>query len=443
MNPRRVALRVLIDLESTPRHLEHLLSLSLDNHPNAEPRDKAMAANLVYAVLRHRLRLDKLLEPFVNRPMDKLDLPVLSALRMGAADLMILECPAHAAVDSAVDAAKHCGAARAAGMVNGVLRSVSRALPGADQLPHFDDPAQRLAATYSHPLWLVSYLLDQWGPDKLEPWLEANQSQQPVTLRVNTLRADKERMRSLLADSVDATLDHPLAPDALIIKGSRGPLERLPGFDQGLWQAQDAGAQALGCLLGVKPGMRVLDLCAGAGGKTGHLAALMKNQGQVVAVDKSPGRVRALEANMARLGADIVEVAQADGQDYDPKGKAFDAILVDAPCSGLGVLGRRPDARWRRSPGDSKRLAQLQLGLLRHASSMLAPGGVLLYCTCTVTKAENEDVVQRLLAEDSGLELNWDGAETAGCLDQDSFWRCFPRTMQADSFFAARLVRPA
>lgn len=441
MNPRRIALQVLIDLDATPRHLEHLLGQSLDKYPDAQPRDKAMAANLVYAVLRHRLRLDHLLKAFVSRPMDKLDLPVLSALRMGAADLIVLESPAHAAVDSAVDAAKACGAARAAGMVNGVLRSLSRGMPQAAELPRINDPATRLSVEYSHPLWLVRELLGQWGQDDLKSWLAANQSQQAVTLRVNTLRTSKDELKGLLADSVDATLDHELAPDALVIKGARGPLERLPGFDEGLWQAQDAGAQALDRLLGVRPGMKVLDLCAGAGGKTGHLTALMQNQGEVVAVDKSPGRVRALETNMARLGAEIVSVVQADSQEYDPAGKAFDAILVDAPCSGLGVLGRRPDARWRRSPGDSKRLATLQLRLLERAAQMLEPGGVLLYCTCTVAKTENEGVIQQLLQARDGLSPNWDGAETMGCLDGDGFWRSFPRPIRADSFFAARMVR--
>ncbi len=441
MNPRRLALKVLIDLDLTPKHLEHLLSLHLDKHSGAQQRDRSMAANLVYAVLRHRLRLDYLIKPFVNRPMDKLDLPVLSALRMGVADLVILESPAHAAVDSAVDAAKACGAGRAAGMVNGVLRSLSRAMPAAAQLPHIDEPAARLAITYSHPQWIVDDLLAQWGPEKLEPWLEANQSQQPVTLRANTLRTSRGELKELLADSVDAAFDHPLAPDGLIIKGSRGPLELLPGFDDGLWQAQDAGAQALSRLLGVLPGMKVLDLCAGAGGKTGHLAALMQNRGEVVAVDKSPGRIRALRNNMARLGAEIVRVAEADGQDYDPRGLTYDAILVDAPCSGLGVLGRRPDARWRRSSGDSRRLAELQLRLLGHAARMLASGGALLYCTCTVTKTENEDVVGRLLDGQKDLQPDWQGAETFGCLDDDGFWRSFPRSMQADSFFAARLVR--
>jgi 16S rRNA (cytosine967-C5)-methyltransferase len=230
------------------------------------------------------------------------------------------------------------------------------------------------------------------------------------------------------------------------MSGVSGGPAHLPGFAEGLWQAQDPAASAVTTLLGVEPGQSVLDMCAGVGGKTGHLAALMKNQGRLLAVDNSPGRVMALKTNLARLGVTNAEVWECDALALPPSLGPFRAILLDAPCTGLGTAGRRPDLRWRRTAEDPPRLAALQLALAARAAEMLAPSGALLYVTCTVTRAENEGLVAALLAQRPDLRIEWadaSGLPAGQALTEDGFWRTLPHRHGCDAFFAARFVKRA
>ncbi len=443
MNPRRVALRVLERLEATPKRLEALLEGELARHPAAEARDRALAVGLVYAVLRHRLRLDHLLAAFLKKPFRDLDAPVLAILRLGAAEIALLGHPAHAAVNEAVNLAKVGKQASAAGLVNAVLRAFDRGWREAALPEAAGRPADYLAVAYSHPRWLVKELLRRWPREQAEAWLAYNQEQPALGLRANTLKATREEVAALLAPHAERVEPHPLAPESLALSRVSGGASRLPGFAEGLWQTQDPGATALGHLLGVEPGMKVLDLCAGAGGKTGHLAALMANRGCIVAVEPAEGRVLGLKENMARLGVEIVEAVRADGRNLPTGLGVFERILIDAPCTGLGTAGRRPDVRWRRTAEDPPRLAALQLALAQSAADRLAPGGALLYCTCTVTAAENEGVVAALLASRPGLRLEWAPSLSEGGrarLGEDGFFRTLPQHDRCDAFFAARLV---
>ncbi len=444
MNPRRVALRVLTRLTATPKRLEAILDGELKRQAKAEARDKALAVGLVYAVLRHRAHLDHLLAAFVRRPLASLDPPAWDILRLAAAELTVLGAPAHAVVSQAVDLAKIHKAMGVAGLINASLRALAarwRDVPLPDPAA---EPARHLAVLHSHPQWLVEELLERLGWNQTAAWLAADQQAPPLSLRVNPLRTDRQALIALLATHCQTIEHHPLAPDSLILRGVLGRGADLPGFGEGLWQRQDPGATALGHLLGVRPGQRVLDLCAGAGGKTGHLAALMENQGQILAVEPAAGRLRGLGENLARLGVANVRTLEADGTTLDPVLGPFDRILVDAPCTGLGTLGRRPDVRWRRDPADPPRLAALQLALASRAVQLLAPGGALLYCTCTITRAENENVVAALLAAHPGLRLEWDLASAgpaAAALGADGFFRTLPHQHHCDAFFAARLVK--
>jgi len=440
MNPRRAAYQVLLELERTPTRLEKLLHRALGRLKKAPARDRALVTNLVYGVVRNRLYLDHLLAAFLSRPLERLDLPVLMVLRLGAAELAVFGTPAHAAVSSAVELAKATPARRGQGLVNGVLRALARGWREVS-LPHPQaEPLAHLAVRYSHPLWLVQELARQLPPGELEPWLAADQKQPAACLRANTLKTAPAELARRLEGVVGRVEPHPLAPESLVIKGVQGPLMTLPGFKEGLWQAQDPAATAVSRLLGVEPGMRVLDLCAGAGGKTGHLAALMENQGELWAVEPAAGRFRALEENLRRLGVACARISPLTAQRLDPPAGGFHRILVDAPCSGLGTIGRRPDLRWRRRAEDCPRLAGLQLELLERAAGMLAPGGALLYATCTFTPRENQQVVRELLARRPELRLEW-GPQPPPALDEDGFFRTRPHRHHCDAFFAARLVR--
>lgn len=443
MNSRRAAFKVLMGLEKTPKRLEKLLDQELNRNGSSAARDRSLTVNLVYTVLRQRLWLDHLLSKFVSRPLDKLDLEALTVLRIGAAELTCLRTPDHAAVHAAVELAKATPAKRAQGLVNGVLRAMARGWQNLEP-PGQPGSLKRLSVEYSQPTWLVEELRAICPGEELAAWLQANQKEPPSAIRVNTLKSSTDEVESLLASVIASMAPHELAPESLVLEGMHGPARDLPGFGEGLWQAQDPGATALSRLLGVEPGMRVLDLCAGAGGKTGHLAALMQDKGELVAVEPSKGRARGLGFNLERLGVNCAQVLQCDGRELPAGIGSFDRIIIDAPCTGLGVVGRRPDVRWRRSPEDAVRLAVLQLELGRAGARLLKPGGALLYCTCTVTRAENQEVVQALMQDEPGLKIEWD-LEAAGpsgrAIGADGFFRTKPHVHGCDAFFGARLVR--
>jgi 16S rRNA (cytosine967-C5)-methyltransferase len=443
MDSRQIAFKVLMGLERSPKRLEKILDQELGRNGPNQDRDRALAVNLVYTVLRQRLWVDHLLSKFVRRPLNKLDSAVLTVLRLGAAELACLRTPDHAAVHASVELAKRTPANRAQGLVNGVLRALAREWEQV-KLPGEPESALRMSVEFSHPRWLVEELLAGLPAEEVRAWLKANQAEPQIAVRVNTLKTSIPEAAKLLSQAVEGVEPHGLAPESLVLKGVRGPARDLPGFQEGLWQSQDPGASALSRLLGVAPGMRVLDLCAGAGGKTGHLAALMQNQGELLAVEPSQGRARGLKLNLQRLGVTCAQIRQADGRQLDNGAGLFDRILIDAPCTGLGVVGRRPDVRWRRSPTDAERLAALQLELCLAGARLLKPGGALLYCTCTVTRKENERVVEALLQNHAGLRVEWDLAAagpSAQAIGLDGYFRTKPHLHAADAFFGARVVR--
>ncbi|MCB2227238.1 MAG: 16S rRNA (cytosine(967)-C(5))-methyltransferase RsmB [Desulfarculaceae bacterium] len=441
MDPRRIAFHVLRDLEEGPAHLETIMGRRLSKVP---ARERAFASSLVFNVLRNREYLDHLLSAYLDRPPSKLDRPVLAVLRLGAAEAALMSTPDHAVVDSAVELAKATPARRGRKLVNAVLRQLTAGWREVPLPPEGKDPAPRLAVEYSHPVWLVRELLEQWPRKQVEAWLASNQEQPPLTLRVNLDKITRAELAKRLGSKAEQVQTHTLVHEALMLSKPAAPAATLPGFKQGLFSVQDAAAQAMCHLLGVKPGMDVADLCAGAGGKTGHLASLMAGQGRLLAVDPSPGRITALQANLTRLGVKGVEVRQGDARDLVGVTGVLDRVLVDAPCTGLGVVGRRPDVRWRRGPDDPARMAGLQLELASKAADLLKPGGALLYCTCTVTRAENQGVVEALVAQRPELRLEWPrdlSAALMAHIGKDGFFRTFPPKDQADAFFAARLVR--
>lgn len=439
--PRRDAFRVLQESETGPALLESSLARHLEK---AQPRERAFATNLIFAVLRNRLYLDHLIAAHLDRPPSKLDLPVLTVLRLGAAEAALMSTPAHAVVSAAVELAKATPARRGQKLINAVLRRVVRDWPNTPMPGPEANPVERLSLIYSHPAWLVAELLAQHPEAVVEEWLRANQAQPPLTLRANPARSSRGDLAAGLAKFVAEVRPHPLSPEGLMLRGAKLPAAQLPGFAEGLFSIQDAAAQAVSHLLGVEPGMAVADICAGAGGKTGHLAALLRGQGSLLAADPSPGRVRALRENLGRLGVQWVKVKQADAQALKGVAGQFDRVLVDAPCSGLGVCGRRPDVRWRRTPDDPARLAELQLDLAAKAAEMLRAGGAMLYATCTVTRTENQEVVAALLARCPGLRLEWPqdlAPELRACIGDDGYFRTMPQRDDADAFFAARLVK--
>jgi 16S rRNA (cytosine967-C5)-methyltransferase len=413
-----------------------------------DERDRALAAEIVTGTLRWLRSLDALAAHFAKRPIAKIDRDVLTILRLSIYQLLHLDrVPAAAVVDDAVDLARAARKPSATGFVNAVLRSLLRQrhrLPLPPR-PAVDDRAAQVAylgITHSHPDWLVERLLDRHGFDAAEAWVRFNNDTPALTLRVNTLRATVEQAMGALAAGGVETARTAHAPDGLIVT-SGNPL-RHP--QEGLVFVQDEASQLVAVAAGARPGERVLDLCASPGGKTTAMAAAMRDEGVIVASDVRRRRVELLRRTVEASGARAVRIVQVGGRGALPFRAAFDLVLVDAPCSGLGTIRRDPDIRWRRTPADLPALAAAQRELLARAAEAVAPGGRLVYATCSSEPEENEDVVGAVLARDDRFELmDLRDAPLPGAIqplvDARGMFRTLPFRDRLEAFFAAVLIR--
>ena len=413
-----------------------------------DDRDRALAAEIATGVQRWRAALDHVIAQAAKRPLDRLDPEIVEILRLSAYQLLHLtRVPAAAAVDDAVDLARRAGKKSAAGFVNGVLRTVSRSRDRLPLPPRPTDPADRTAAldyfsiTLSHPRWLVDRWYERYGFAATEQWLRFNNEPAPLTLRANGLRTDREALAGWLAAHGVETTPARFAPDAVIVE--RGRASALQ--DEGLFVVQDEASQLVALLAGRAPGPRVLDACASPGGKTVAIAAAMKDRGLIVACDVRRRRMELLRRTVAATGATNVRLVQADLLATLPFSQPFDCVIVDAPCSGLGILRRDPDIRWRRSEDDLPSLAAAQLVMLQRASEAVAPGGRLVYATCSSEPEENEGVAAAFLATTpSFAPLDARNAETAASaevIDDAGHLRTYPHLHGLEAFFGAIFVR--
>lgn len=414
-----------------------------------DDRDRALAGEIATGTLRWQGAFDLVIAAFAKRPVSKLDPEVLDVLRITAFQLLHLDrVPASAAVNDAVNLVSKAGKRSASGLVNAVLRRISReraTLPLPERpLDAAADPTGAVAylsGALSHPEWLVRRWLDRYGFDAAEAWALFDNRPAALTLRVNTLRTSRDALATLLQQHGVETEPARFAPEGLVVTSGNPLLTPLAG--DGLFIVQDETSQLVALLTAAAPGERVLDACASPGGKTTAMAAAMENRGLIVATDVRGRRVDLLSRAVATAGATCVRVVQADSAEALPFGRRFDCVLLDAPCSGLGTLRRDPDIRWRRSEESLSGLAATQVAMLGRAADVLRPGGRLIYSTCSSEPEENELVLSRFLEGRTDFVVKpirlppalAAFGTTAG------YFRTVPFRDQLESFFAAMLVK--
>jgi 16S rRNA (cytosine967-C5)-methyltransferase len=417
-------------------------------------RDRAQAQRLAYGAVQRRGTSDVAIERLAGRSIRLLDPPVLAALRLGLYELLFADAtPDHAAVDQAVELAKSAGAAHASGLVNAVLRRAVREREQVTKELLADDSTPAAAAVAdSAPKWLAEMWWRELGEEAARAALAACNQRVEVAMRVNPLRAERDAVLQRLTEAgVEATAPAagwPLAaPEMIVIEGRTG--EAVPtAIAAGELTPQSRGSAAVVEVLDPQKGEHVLDLCAGPGIKTGQIAERMRDRGETISVELDPTRAGEVAAQAGRLGLRSVTVVEADAREAAMP-SAFDRVLLDAPCSDLGALASRPDARWRKSPKAIQRLTEIQDELLRRAAGLLRPGGTLVYSTCTISRRENEDRIAALLrASQAGdvppLELDDLGVHTPD-LTSTAEPRCLqlrPDRDRTTGFFIARLTRP-
>ena len=403
-----------------------------------DKRDAALASRLCYGVLQNKLLLDWHLARFCKSRLTSLDVKVLCNLRAAVYQLLFLDkIPPSAAVNEAVELTKkHCRNPRAAGMVNGILRAMLREEKRPE--PNGHDKVKCLSLKYSHPAWLVEEYSAVLGWEGAEALLAEDNRQPPTVAQINPLRGSPEELaEALRRNGVEVQL-HPWLPGCLLLHGT-GDLERLSAFQKGCFYIQDAAARLAVTAAGVTPGSRVLDCCAAPGGKSFAAAIDMENCGEIISCDIHPHKLKLIEAGRDRLGLSVIAPRLQSAAEFrEDWADAFDTVIADVPCSGLGIIRKKPDIRYK-DPEALKGLPGIQHAILNNCSRYVRPGGALLYSTCTLLRRENEGVVEKFLADHpqfvpEPFELPQFGLQPG----MITFW---PHIHDTDGFFVAKLRR--
>ena len=420
-------------------------------------RDRAFAMELVYGVLRRQETLDWRLGPALKKPLPRLPLIVQMLLRMGMYQLAYMDrVPASAAVNESVNLAKANKAQLGrdwSGLVNAVLRTVMR-LPERPFPELQPDPAVALSIRYAVPQWLCTRWVEQMGVERAEAACQTVSAVPALTLRVNRQRVTRDAFLEQLIGAGIAARPTTVSPAGVILEEGRA-VTTIPGFQEGLFYVEDEAAQLVPLLLDPQPDERILDVCAAPGGKATHLAELMSNRGQIVAMDRHAVRLQVLKENCQRLGVTIIAPVVGDARELGtvvarqktdpqiPSPSVFDRILVDAPCSGIGVLRRHPDAKGKKDVGMFARHQTLQAEILKQASSVLRPGGVLVYSTCSTEPEETEEVIARFSRDHSEYVresiVPWLHASAVPFVTAQGSLCTMGNTLGMDGFYAVRL----
>lgn len=396
---RETALRVLYDVHEKGAYPNIALKQYLEDE-RLRDLDRAFVTELVYGTVKWTLTIDWHIRQFSKVRLKKISPWILNIIRLGIYQLLYMDkIPVSAACNESVNLAKKYGHAATSGFVNGILRTVARNREALEYPDRQADRVEYLVVRYSHPRWMVEQWLARYGEEFTESLLQANNSIADLTVRVNRLKTDAGTLAEKLQKEGVAVRPARYMEIALVLEQTSS-IARLEAFREGLFQVQDESSMLVGRVLNPMAGQLVVDVCSAPGGKATHAAELMDNVGTVLARDIHPHKIHLIEEAAHRLGISIIQAAQQDAVQADPMltGKA-DRVLVDAPCTGLGIIRRKPDIKWTRKPEDKKDIMALQKTILETAATYVKPGGELVYSTCTIEPEENEMLFLQFLEE--------------------------------------------
>ncbi|MBE7030388.1 MAG: 16S rRNA (cytosine(967)-C(5))-methyltransferase RsmB [Ruminococcaceae bacterium] len=427
---RTTAFRLLCELERSNGYPNEVLG-RIDTQENLSARDRNFIRELVYGITERKQTLDYMIAQYSGRKLNKIDPRVITVLRMGLYQLHYMDrVPASAAVNESVNLAKQRINPRVAGFVNGVLRASGR-----NPVVWPQNTVETLCIRYSYPNWLINRWIGEFGENFVKEMLESNDKKPTIYLRCNQLRTTPEELLNRLSEEgVSAEIDNRFGLDCALRVTKMAPLETLPSYHEGLFYIQDIGAMLIGAVLNPKAGERVIDLCAAPGGKTTHIAEMMRDTGEILAFDVSEKKQLRIQENAKRLGIKIIDACIGDGAVTNPSLVEWaDRVLVDAPCSGLGIIRRKSDIKYRRTQEDITTLSNLGFSLLENGARYCKKGGTLVYSTCTVEREENEQVIERFLKEND----NWQLSDYNGC----GYRTLYPHLDDTDGFFICKLKK--
>ncbi len=410
ISAREIAVKILYNIEQGA-YSDAAIKEKLRG--NILPEDSALITELVYGVTCYKIKLDYIIEQYSKLPLKRLSKWILIILRMGIYQLLFLDrIPESAAVNESVKLAKRYGHTASAGYVNGMLRNIARS----SKKIEYND----ISILYSHPAWLVDLWTKEYGADFTKQLLAANNNRADVTIRVNKLKCTAEELEALLKQKGIQT--KVINDRCIQVKGT-GNIEQLDEYQKGFFTVQDISSMYAVEALAPKAGEFVIDACAAPGGKTTYMAELMQNEGTILAFDLYEHKIDLLRKNAARMGLDIIQPCLQNAENLrEDLIKKVDKVLVDAPCSGFGIIRKKPDIKWTKSLQDISKLAQIQKNILSAVSNYVKKGGILVYSTCTISKKENEEQLEQFLKNNQNFEL----------LQQ---WQLFPHIDNCDGFF--------
>ncbi|MGQ9610545.1 MAG: 16S rRNA (cytosine(967)-C(5))-methyltransferase RsmB [bacterium] len=443
---REIALKILLMVNSGRDRARNVLDNFIKEMDIKEP-DKSFLSELVYGTIRWYGKLDWIISQFVpSKKLKKFQPEIVEILRLGLYQLFFLRnVPDYAAVNESVILAKKYGNVGASGLVNAVLRRVIRDKDKIKHLKLEEDPVKYIAVNYSHPEWMIEQWIKRYGVEETIKLCMANNLRPPIYARVNLLKTDRKKLLNYLNNEGIKARESPNLSESIEIIDLVVPIYELSSYKLGLFQIQDEGAMLISHILDPKPGEIIIDACAAPGGKTTHIAELMQNKGKIFAFDIDIKRLNLLKENCTRLGITIVEAIESDSSNLS-KYELADRIIVDVPCTGLGVLRRRIESRWRRTIDNVNSLPEFQYKILEGSAKCLKPGGVLVYCTCTIEPEENEQIIYRFIKAHPNFKIQSvkpylpKQLQDKNIVTPEGFMQTLPHLHNMDGFFAVRMV---